>query len=174
LSPLSIINYQSSIINSKKEAAMPLVKNTCENNISITDTTGALVTLEPGDEVNVYFFPGPGSDLEVVSDEPIWSRLISRIDIDFSDIDAEYQSDVPAFDGAVIDIDSDTEFIYMMKISDAVTVYRQSPDADPVLEDWTDEDPIVAIDAKKTINKLYLSGTGTVGVFQYREPIFAG
>lgn len=151
---------------------MPKIKNTstAKQYYMVTNTAGQTVNLGPGDEADVYVYPPEGSDLEVVTDAPVWTRLVSRTEVDL-DTPGAHAPDpaIDGFSGAVVEIDPDAALVLLMKISGTVTAYRQSVDADPELSEWTDEDPVVGIDAAGTMTKLYLSGTGTVEVFQYRR-----
>jgi hypothetical protein len=151
---------------------MPRIKNTSTTNqyYTVTNTAGLTVNLGPGDEADVYVYPPEGSSLEVVTDAPVWTRLVSRTEVDL-DTPGDHAPDpaIPGFSGAVVEIDPETVRALLMKISGSVTAYRQTPDADPELADWTDEYPVIGIDAAGTMTKLYLSGTGTVDVFQFRR-----
>lgn len=151
---------------------MPKIKNnsTTNQHYVVTNTAGRVVNLAPGDEADVYVYPDAGSDLAVIADAPVWTRLVSRTEVDL-DTPGDHAPDpaIDGFSGAVVTIDPETVRILLMKISGAVTAYRQTPAADPELAEWTDEDPVIGIDAAGTMTKLYLSGTGTVEVFQYRK-----
>lgn len=151
---------------------MPRIKNNSTTNqrYVVTNTAGRVVNLGPGDEADVYVYPDEGSDLAVIADAPVWTRLVSRTEVNL-DTPGEHAPDqaIDGFTGAVVTIDPETVRVLLMKISGTVTAYRQTPAADPELADWTDEDPVIGIDAAGTMTKLYLSGTGTVDVFQYRR-----
>lgn len=151
---------------------MPKIRNNSTTNqrYTVTNTAGKVVNLGPGDEADVYEYPPEGSDLAVVTDAPVWTRLVSRTEVNL-DTPGEHAPDpaIDGFTGAVVAIDPETVRVLLMKISGSVTAYRQTPAADPELAEWTDEDPVIGIDAAGTTTKLYLAGTGTVEVFQYRK-----
>lgn len=151
---------------------MPRIKNATTSNqhFMITNTAGQTVNLGPGDEADVYVYPPEGSDLEVVTDAPVWTRLVSRTEVNL-DTPGEHAPHpaIDGFSGAVVEIDPETVHALLMKITGTVTAHRQSVEAAPELSGWNDEDPVIGIDAAGTMTKLYLSGTGTVEVFQYRR-----
>jgi hypothetical protein len=118
---------------------MQKIKNnsTTNKHYTVTNTAGRAVNLAPGDEADVYVYPPEDSDLDVIEDAPVWTRLVSRTEVDL-DTPGEHAADpaIDGFTGAVVDIDPETVRVLIMKISGAVTAYRQTPAADPELADW--------------------------------------
>ena len=149
---------------------MPIIRNIGSGFMGVVTVNGAYQTLAPTQECEVYFYPGH-PDLLVVSDNPVWSRIVSRAEIDLSDIPVDYASDVDGFTGAMVPVGHEVEKIYMLRISGSVTAYRQSPESEPELKEWTAEDPIIPITAKQTLTRLYLEGVGSVEILQVRREL---
>lgn len=81
---------------------MPKIKNnsTTNQHYVVTNTAGQVVNLGPGDEADVYVYPPEDSDLDVVTDAPVWTRLVSRTEVNL-DTPGEHAPD-PAIDGFTV------------------------------------------------------------------------
>ena len=127
---------------------MPRVKHVGDDNetIPVVNTDGVSIRLKKGEEADVWLFPKEGQNLVVVSDLPVWSHNLGIAEIDFTkDISEEYESDVPAFTGAKVDISVDADEIFLQIQSGEVTVYRQHPDQDPELVEWAENLPMISL-----------------------------
>lgn len=148
---------------------MPILRNDGAGTKSVRGKDGMTNILEPGQTVETYYFSAD-PEITVVNNEPLISHAMGLVELDFTqDIPAEHASDVPGFSGAKVDIDLAADAVYLQIESGSVTVYRQHPDQDPELKDWTESMPMVPITAKGTMTKLYVSGTGQVKIMQWRE-----
>jgi hypothetical protein len=149
---------------------MPVLKNGGNTQVTVLDKTGAPRILNPGSTLETYFYSDHPS-IVVLTDTPVWSRVISRADIDLAQIPLLYQSDIPGFSGAVVPVSSETEHVYVMKITGQVTVYKQSQAFEPEIKNRDDASPYIAIEAKGTMTRLLVSGSGEVEIVQYRRSI---
>jgi hypothetical protein len=139
---------------------MPRIKN---NNLKSTekyiDLTGRVRALKPGEEADTYFFP-TNSNLEVLDDEPIWNAVVRRDTIDFD----------AGVNHTTLTVYPETDYIYILKITGNVSVWRQDKTiTPPEYENQTEDHPIVKIHGLKLMNKIYLEGEGTCEVVQYRD-----
>jgi hypothetical protein len=152
---------------------MPTYTNIGTSDKLVTSFSGAAVTLAPDAQQETrFFYDDP--DLRLDSDTPVWTQVAAWDVVDLDDVAAEYDPD-DGFAGAMVAIDPDAVGYFLMKISDegSVTVRRQVSDNDDYidLKDWNADLPVIEMPARRTVEKIYLSGTGTVTIVQYRSPL---
>lgn len=150
---------------------MPIIRNNGTGPKSVELMGGTLKSLQPGEEATTRkFYDDP--DLELVNPAPIWGPMTmppTDINLD-GDLAAQgFESDEPAFDGAMIPVDLETSDIYILKISGQVTVRRQFYDGIAEHKEKIDAYPYVGIEAHGTITKLYVEGSGTFQIAMYRK-----
>lgn len=150
---------------------MPVYKNVGSKEISVETMAGTPKVLSPGEETTTRrFYDDP--DLELVNPAPIWGPMTmppTDINLD-GDLAAQgFESDEPAFAGAMIPVDLETSDIYILKISGQVTVRRQFHDGIAEHKEKNDAYPYVGIEAHGTITKLYVEGSGTFQIAMYRK-----
>jgi hypothetical protein len=149
---------------------MPVLRNDGTAQVTVVDKNGNARILSPGETLETYFFSS-NANVTVVSHAPVWTRVVSRAEIDLSDIDEAYQSDISGFSGAVVPVSAETDQVYILKITGEITVYKQATSVTPEMKDRDDASPYIAIDARQTMTRLLISGTGEVEVVQYRRPL---
>lgn len=150
---------------------MPILRNDSTSTKPVRDKNGLTQILQPGESITTYYFSAD-PEITVVNIEPLLTHNIGTAELDFtSAIPVAYQSDVGGFTGAKIDISLDSDVIWMQIESGEVTIYRQHPDQDPELIEWTDTLPVLPLTAKGTLTKLYVSGTGQVKIVQWRREL---
>ena len=141
---------------------MPVLKNNSKTTKRYIDLSGIVRSFKPGEEVQSYFFP---NDIEIgiESGDPIFNPILKR---DIVDLDAVQE---PAT-GVDVDINSSSDYLYVFKITNSVTVYRQDITNTPAeFYNITEDDPMIPMPTKRLMSKIHITGTGTCEVVQYQD-----
>ena len=136
---------------------MPEYKNNSREYVSLKNSQGNIVQLEPGKTLKTWFF-WDDDRLQKIADHPLFPRTpgINKVTTSASGVD--------------VAIAPRCDYITVEQITGTIDVFADVDDSDQqLIKEKTGDDPIKVIECFGTIGKLIIKGSGDCVVYQHRR-----